>query len=334
MRVLANFDALLADPVVYDPKDPFSLGAAKRHAQNLLDLTCNPTIIDPKKGATAQQKAELKKRMDEIKKININVILSEDAQKGPNGQYIEKDLVYKFSQPDPSKLNPYVYKVRDKIKGFKGEIWRDVTSSDLPTGASTELKQAMTDYDKLKKDDEELADQRVKLLEKIARLTTDPTLQDKARNKARYLMALKLVPKEAWNTLLDPNGRSYGRNERQAFHYLNELPHHVDPAHRGGGAIGEAFEKWQKQCETKKETPSFFWWLETQDENQFKESPYDSTTGFRKNYYWGKKSKNIKDTFDEIFYSNSSNVHLYWWIFFSILVLIMLLYLIKFEINK
>lgn len=46
------------------------------------------------------------------------------------------------------------------------------------------------------------------------------------------------------------------------------------------------------------------------------------------------KQKNIKETFDEIFYSHSNNVNMYWWIFFSILVLIMLLYLFKIESNK
>lgn len=46
------------------------------------------------------------------------------------------------------------------------------------------------------------------------------------------------------------------------------------------------------------------------------------------------KQKNIKETFDEIFYSHSKNVNMYWWIFFSILVLIMLLYLFKSIIDK
>ena len=46
------------------------------------------------------------------------------------------------------------------------------------------------------------------------------------------------------------------------------------------------------------------------------------------------KQKNIKETFDEIFYSHSNNVNMYWWIFFSVLVLIMLLYLFKVESNK
>lgn len=50
------------------------------------------------------------------------------------------------------------------------------------------------------------------------------------------------------------------------------------------------------------------------------------------NTYW--KQKNIKETFDEIFYSHSNNVNMYWWIFFSVLVLIMLLYLFKVESNK
>lgn len=50
------------------------------------------------------------------------------------------------------------------------------------------------------------------------------------------------------------------------------------------------------------------------------------------NTHW--KQKNIKETFDEIFYSHSNNVNMYWWIFFSVLVLIMLLYLFKVESNK
>lgn len=48
--------------------------------------------------------------------------------------------------------------------------------------------------------------------------------------------------------------------------------------------------------------------------------------------YW--KQKNIKETFNEIFYSNSSNVNNYWWLFFSILVLIILIYLFRLELNK
>lgn len=46
------------------------------------------------------------------------------------------------------------------------------------------------------------------------------------------------------------------------------------------------------------------------------------------------RQKNIKETFDEIFYSQSDNVNMYWWIFFSVLVLIMLLYLFRIETNK
>lgn len=46
------------------------------------------------------------------------------------------------------------------------------------------------------------------------------------------------------------------------------------------------------------------------------------------------KQKNIKETFDEIFYSHNNNVNMYWWIFFSVLVLIMLLYLFRVESNK
>lgn len=46
------------------------------------------------------------------------------------------------------------------------------------------------------------------------------------------------------------------------------------------------------------------------------------------------KQKNIKETFDEIFYSHNNNVNMYWWIFFSVLVLIMLLYLFSVESNK
>ena len=41
------------------------------------------------------------------------------------------------------------------------------------------------------------------------------------------------------------------------------------------------------------------------------------------------KQKNIKQTFDEIFYSYNNNVNIYWWIFFYILVLIILIYLLK-----
>lgn len=46
------------------------------------------------------------------------------------------------------------------------------------------------------------------------------------------------------------------------------------------------------------------------------------------------KHKNIKETFDEIFYSHSNNVNMYWWVFFSVLILIMLIYLLRIEIKK
>lgn len=46
------------------------------------------------------------------------------------------------------------------------------------------------------------------------------------------------------------------------------------------------------------------------------------------------KQKNFKSTFDEIFYSYSNNVNMYWWLFFSILVLIALIYLLSIEMNK
>ena len=46
------------------------------------------------------------------------------------------------------------------------------------------------------------------------------------------------------------------------------------------------------------------------------------------------KHKNFKSTFDEIFYTYSSKVNMYWWIFFFVLVLIMLIYLLRKELNK
>jgi hypothetical protein len=46
------------------------------------------------------------------------------------------------------------------------------------------------------------------------------------------------------------------------------------------------------------------------------------------------KQKNIKETFNEIFYSHTSNVNSYWWLFFSVLILISLIYLFKIELNK
>jgi hypothetical protein len=46
------------------------------------------------------------------------------------------------------------------------------------------------------------------------------------------------------------------------------------------------------------------------------------------------KQKNIKETFDEIFYSYSDNVNMYWWVFFSVLILLMLFYLLKIEMGK
>ena len=46
------------------------------------------------------------------------------------------------------------------------------------------------------------------------------------------------------------------------------------------------------------------------------------------------KQKNVKETFNEIFYTYSSNVNAYWWLFFSILVLIVLIYLFKIELCK
>lgn len=41
------------------------------------------------------------------------------------------------------------------------------------------------------------------------------------------------------------------------------------------------------------------------------------------------KQKNFKETFYEIFYTQETKVNMYWWMFFSILVLIMLIYLLK-----
>ena len=41
------------------------------------------------------------------------------------------------------------------------------------------------------------------------------------------------------------------------------------------------------------------------------------------------KQKNFNSTFDEIFFSYSTKVNMYWWIFFCVLVLIMLIYLLK-----
>ena len=46
------------------------------------------------------------------------------------------------------------------------------------------------------------------------------------------------------------------------------------------------------------------------------------------------KQKNIKETIDEIFYSHTNQVNIYWWIFFATLVVIALIYLLKIEMNK
>ena len=41
------------------------------------------------------------------------------------------------------------------------------------------------------------------------------------------------------------------------------------------------------------------------------------------------KQKNFKETFDEIFYTQETKVNMYWLMFFSIIVLIILIYLLK-----
>lgn len=46
------------------------------------------------------------------------------------------------------------------------------------------------------------------------------------------------------------------------------------------------------------------------------------------------KHKNFKKTVDEIFYSYSNKVNMYWWLFFSILILITLIYLLKNNIGE
>ena len=46
------------------------------------------------------------------------------------------------------------------------------------------------------------------------------------------------------------------------------------------------------------------------------------------------KQKNIKETFDEIFYSHNNNINMYWWVFCSLLILLMLIYLLKIETTK
>jgi hypothetical protein len=48
--------------------------------------------------------------------------------------------------------------------------------------------------------------------------------------------------------------------------------------------------------------------------------------------YW--KEKNLKDTFNEIFYSHSNSINIYWYILFSIIILIFLIYLLNIEIKK
>lgn len=45
------------------------------------------------------------------------------------------------------------------------------------------------------------------------------------------------------------------------------------------------------------------------------------------------KQKNIQETFNEIFYTYSSNISTYWWVFFSVLILIMLIYLLKVKLT-
>ena len=40
------------------------------------------------------------------------------------------------------------------------------------------------------------------------------------------------------------------------------------------------------------------------------------------------KHKNIQETFNEIFYRHPTNINSYWWIFFSVIVLIILIYLL------
>jgi len=50
------------------------------------------------------------------------------------------------------------------------------------------------------------------------------------------------------------------------------------------------------------------------------------------NLQW--KQKNIKETFDEIFFSYSNNINMYLWILCSFIILFILLYLLNNEINK
>ena len=51
--------------------------------------------------------------------------------------------------------------------------------------------------------------------------------------------------------------------------------------------------------------------------------------GIYKDNHQDWKQKNFKETFDEIFYTQETKVNMYWWMFFSILVLIILIYLLK-----
>lgn len=50
------------------------------------------------------------------------------------------------------------------------------------------------------------------------------------------------------------------------------------------------------------------------------------------NIQW--KQKNIKETFDEIFFSHSKNVSMYWWVIISLFLLAILIYLLVLMINK
>jgi hypothetical protein len=46
------------------------------------------------------------------------------------------------------------------------------------------------------------------------------------------------------------------------------------------------------------------------------------------------KHKDLKNTFDEIFYSHTTKINTYLWMFICVLIVIMLIYLLKKEIDK
>lgn len=131
-------------------------------------------------------------------------------------------------------------------------------------------------------------------------------------------LEIKSIDPEYWGKsgwiFLNSIGLTYDSKYKEQYRqFILQLPY-ILPCKTCGENLKKNIPTLDNALETKE---NFISWL------------INVRNGIYKDNHEEWKQKNFKNTVDEIFYSYSTKVNLYWWLFFYFLVFIMLIYLLK-----